>query len=270
MSRERSGFSLASVLLSFLMICGGVSAAFLGLKYLELETSQAEHLVYLAFAAGGFVGGFFAARASRGSTVLEPALGALLVVGTLCGIALATPAGKMMWNLAQESITQRVLFVAGAGLVGSLIGAWLSERLLGESTRSSIPWILYVAIAVIGGCCMAYVTVVILSGFGDSSTLAGKLDGERAQQVTIFIGIGAGCLIAGLASGASARTRVLVAAFLGAAAGVVGFFMLVSHYRGSRFDNDTLIGLAVLGAGGGVLALLASALGWAAVGRRYA
>jgi hypothetical protein len=267
MSVEGSGFSLSSVLLSFLMICGGVSAALLGLTYLELDPSQAEMAVYAAFAAGGFVGGFFAARASRGSTVLEPAIAAVLVVGALLGMLLATEIGRTLWTMAQQEITRHALFAGGAALVGSLLGAWISERLLGASTRSSIPWVLYVAFAVIGGCCVAYVAATALrhSAVGSLRELA---ESDRAMHITRFVGIGAGCVIAGLASGASARTRVSIAAFLGAAAGVVGFSVLEASYRGTRLTQDASVALAIIGAGGGVLALLASAVGWAAVGKR--
>src|SRR5262249_45490051 len=42
--------------------------------------------------------------------------------------------------------------LCGVALVGSLAGAYISEKLLGHSTRSPLPWVIYVALAVLGGC----------------------------------------------------------------------------------------------------------------------
>jgi hypothetical protein len=266
-----SGFSLASVLLSYLMIAGGISAALLGLTVLEIDPSQTEYAFYAAFGAGAFVGGFFAARASHGSTIAEPAIGAVLLVATISALLIATPIGKMMWRLAQDQLTRTAAFVGGASLVGALVGAWISERALGESTRSSIPWILYVAIAVIGGCFLSFLAAAAVRfGAVPASTVGGLAEDERAMQVTVLLGIGVGCLLAGFASGASARTRVLIAAFLGAAGGVFGFFALASELQGGRLDGDALAGAAVIAAGGGLVALLSTALGWVAVGRSRA
>jgi hypothetical protein len=271
--RKGSGFSIASVFLSYLMVAGGISAALLALTYLELPPERAEIAFVAAFGAGAFIGGFFAARASHGSTVAEPVIGALLLVGTLVALLVATPIGKLMWRLAQDQLTRTAAIVGGASLAGALLGAWISEKLLGESTRSSIPWVLYVAVAVIGGCFMAFLAAAAVRfGALEPKTLGDAVDAERAQQITVFAGIGVGCLLAGLASGASARTRVLLASFLGAAGGVLGFFALASALQGTggRLEGDALAGAAVIACGGGLVALLATALGWAAVGRSRA
>jgi hypothetical protein len=266
-----SGFSIASVLLSYLMIAGGISAALLGLNYARLDASQAEPAFHAAFGAGAFVGGWFAARASRGSTVAEPVIGALLLVGTVCALLLATPVGKLMWRLAQDQLTRTAAIAGGATLLGALAGAWISERALGESTRSAIPWVLYVAIAVIGGCFLAFLgAAAVRFGAMDPTTVAGMVENERAMQATVLIGIGAGCVVAGFLSGASARIRVLLAGFLGAAAGVFGFFALATSMQGATLREDAIAGAAVIAAGGGVVALLATGLGWVAAGRSKA
>lgn len=266
-----SGFSLASVFLSYLMIAGGISAGLLGLTYLKLDPSQSEIAFYAAFGVGAFFGGWFAARASSGSTVAEPAIGALLFVGTICALMIATPIGKLLWRVAQDQLTKTAAICGGASLIGGLIGAWISERALGESTRHGFPWILYVAIAAIGGCFLSFLAALAVRfGAVDATTIGGMAENDRAMQATVLIGIGVGCLIAGLASGASARTRILVAAFLGAAGGVFGFFALASAMQGSQLDRDALAGAGVIAVGGGLVALLAAALGWAAVGRSRA
>jgi hypothetical protein len=70
------GFSFSSVVLSYFMIAGGTFFAALLAGRVGL---QSEYLGYIVLALGGFFGGLVAARASRGSTIIEPALGAVLL-----------------------------------------------------------------------------------------------------------------------------------------------------------------------------------------------
>jgi hypothetical protein len=84
----------------------------------------------------------------------------------------------------------------------------------------------------------------------------------------MLFGIGAGCLLAGLAVGASAWTRPLIAAFLGSGAGLAGFFTLIA--RTHPVDKDTMIGFAMFAVGGAIVTLVGAGLGWAALGRRHA
>ena len=57
------GFSFASVILSYFLVGGGV---FAGTLAIGLVKSGSELVLYLLLAAGALVGGFVAARASRG------------------------------------------------------------------------------------------------------------------------------------------------------------------------------------------------------------
>src|SRR5262249_9221656 len=152
---DHRGFSFASVLISWFMIAGGISGAFLGAAFLHVASDQSELLFYGVFAVGAFVGAFFAARASAGSTIVEPVLGPVLPIATLCGLMLATPVGQLIWHLGADQATKPAAISAGAALAGALVGAYVSEKAFGESTRSSLRWILYVAFAVIGGCFLA-------------------------------------------------------------------------------------------------------------------
>ncbi len=271
MVASRGGFSFASVVLGYLMIAGGIAAAVLVASELGLSTSTSEAALAAVFGGGALAGGFFAARASAGSTIAEPAIGAVLLVGTLGALFLATPVGRMLYAFAEAELTRAALVSGGAALAGSLVGAFVSERLLGESTTWSLPWILYVALAVGGGCFLASIGVgAVRLGEVEPSTLGGQLERDGALQVVILAGIGAGCLLAGLAAGASARRRVLAAAFLGAIAGVFGFFVLAGRFSRAEVDQDSLIGAGVIAVGGGIITLLAAALGWTIIGRRHA
>jgi len=252
------GFSFASVILSYFLVGGGMFTATLASNALKLTSEIA---VGGVLAAGAFAGGFIAGRASRGRTILEPAIGTVAVVATIVGLAATTPIGKLIWALAQDQTLKFVGTVGLVGVVGALVGAFVSEKLFGEATQSSIPWLLYTAMSVFGACLLATLFASILS-FGDNATT--RLD----LGVVILIGIGGGCLLAGLAVGASARTRPLLAALVGGGLGVAGYFALIS--RAQPPDKDAMAGLALFAAAGAIVTLIGTAVGWAAVGRKHA
>ena len=262
---ERHGFSFASVLISTFMIAGGISGAFLGAAFLHVEGETASYVFYAVFGVGSFLGAFFAARASAGSTILEPALGAILTIGILCGLMLVTPVGQLVWHLAGTDLAKPAGIAGGAAFVGALIGAFVSEKAFGESTRSGFPWILYVAFAAMGGCFLAlYVTMAFATR--QPSTVGEAA--QNSQALLLIVGIGAGCLLAGLASGASARSRILAAAFLGGLIGVFGFFLIFQYLVTGAPKTEELVGAAIVAAGGGIVALLGTSLGWATFGRK--
>lgn len=257
-------FSFASVILSYFLVGGGMFTATLVGQELHIAS---EVVAYAVLGAGAFVGGFIAARASRGQTILEPAIGTVAVVATIVGLAATTPVGKLIWAIAQDQTMKFVGAVALVGIVGALVGAFLSEKLMGQATRSSVPWLLYTAMSVFGACLLATLCASILV-YGHVENEAGP--SSDALATAILIGIGGGCLVAGLAGGASARVRPLIAAFVGGGIGVAGFFALVSHASTSPPDRDTTIGLAVFSVGGALVTLIGTAIGWSAVGKRTA
>jgi hypothetical protein len=255
-------FSFASVILSYFLVGGGM---FAGTAARGVLKTSSEVVAYLLIGAGAFFGGFVAARASRGSTILEPALGAIAVVATVVGLAATTQLGKLIWGAAQDETIKLIATVGGTGVGGALAGAFLSEKLLGEATRSSIPWALYSALSTFGAC-------LLTTLFGSILFVAGGAKATAAENATVmFIGMGAGCLLSGLAVGASARTRPLLAAFFGGGAGVAGFGALILRVTSrSDGDKDAIAGIAVLAAGGCIVTLIGTLIGWAAVGKRHA
>ena len=97
----------------------------------------------------------------------------------------------------------------------------------------------------------------------DVETLAGGL----------LAGIGIGCLLAGIAGGASARARSLFTSFVGGGLGTAGFAYLVKVLVGvgSRSSDDgAAAALAVFAGGGAILTLIGTAIGWFTVGKRNA
>jgi hypothetical protein len=251
------GFSLASVVLSYFLIGGGMFTGMLVGSVLEVNN---EIVTYALLGAGAFVGGFVAARASRGSTILEPAIGAVALVGTIVGLAATTALGKIMWAMAHDETVRLVAGVGLTSLAGAIVGAFISERVFGEATESPLPWIIYTAFSVFGACLVALLIVaVVIKGDADESA--------NHLGVRVIAAIGVGCLLAGMAVGASARMRPLGAAFLGGGIGVAGFFYLFLRMNGVPLNGDALAGLAILGGGGAVVTLIGAAIGWGVAGR---
>jgi hypothetical protein len=221
-----------------------------------------EYVGYLLLAGGAFVGGFIAARESRGSTIIEPAIGAIAVIGTIVGLAAGTEFGKTVWAEAHDETIKLIAGVGGASLVGAIVGAFISEKLFGDATTSSLPWILYTALSVFGACLLALFVVVMVVKSEDASKIG----------LAAVLAMAGGCLLSGISVGASARTRPLGAAFLGGGVGVAGFFYLSVRLSAGPdgFTHDASVGLAILGGAGAVVTLIGALIGWGAVGKSAA
>jgi len=257
------GFSFASVILSYFLVSGGLLTGTLAIGYIK---PTSEIVAYALFAVGAFVGGFVAARASRGSTIIEPAIGAVLLIATIVLMVGGTSIGKLMWNASSTETTKFVAILAGCSAVGALGGAFVSEKFFGDATESSLPWIIYTSFSTFGACFMATFIAAVIAVGGHTEEAAKAVD--TIAKMTLA-GVAIGCLVAGLAIGASARTRALGASFLGGGVGVAGFFLLVTRDTVGH-DKDAAAGVAVLAIGGAILTLLGSAIGWATVGKRTA
>jgi hypothetical protein len=251
------GFSFASVILSYFLVAGGLLT---GTFITMLMSAPSQSLAYAMAAAGAFVGGFIAARASPGSTIIEPAIGAIAVIGTIVAIII-TAAGTSVWHVAPDELKKFAGIYAAAGVVGALVGAFVSEKVLGESTTSSLPWIVYAAFASYGACTIATLVATML-------LLSGERSSDDASKL-LLAGMAAGCLLSGLAIGASARTRPLLASLIGGGGGVAVFVALVTHDSKPPSD-DAVTGMIILVIGGAVLTLFGALIGWVAVGKRNA
>ncbi len=121
----RNQFSIASVILSYFLVAGGVA---LGLILLTLLKTGGEPAFYGSLALGGAIGGFMAGRASRGSTITEPAIGGVLVIATIVGIFVGTELGEVLWHVAATEVTRIVAIAGGAATAGAIGGALVSEK----------------------------------------------------------------------------------------------------------------------------------------------
>lgn len=257
------GFSFASVLLSYFLVAGGTFFSLLLAGKLGIHS---EYVGYLIMAVGAFLGGIIAARASRGSTIVEPAIGAIAMVASLVVLGLAVSGTEARNAILLPANMKAIMLTAGASAFGGIAGASVSEKLFGEATTSSLPWILYIWLAAFGAGVMGSIFGGVL-GKGEAGPMFGVL--------------ALACLLVGGAAGASARTRTLGASFLGGALGVGGFFFLAillfvgvlssaTKSESAGIPSEVYTGVAVLAVGAGVLTLIGSLIGWVTVGRKQA
>lgn len=255
------GFSIGATLLSYFLVAGGVVLALILLARADIS---GEGPFYGALALGGAIGGAFAARASRGRTILEPAIGGVLVILTMVGIFVGTEAGEVLWHAAKDDIVRTVAIAGACAAAGAILGAMAAERMGGGHSESSPIWLVHVAFAMLGACFVATVVAVGVAFHGST--------GDAALGGTLFAAMAIGALLTGLVVGASAPRRILLIIFLGVMAGVMGFYLLATQLPHTNEDKDgqAALGFMIIGAGCGLLAILGGAIGWRTVGRRAA
>jgi hypothetical protein len=194
------GFSFASVVLSYFLIAGGTFFAALFAGRIGLHS---EYLGYIILALGGFLGGIVAARASKGSTIIEPAIGAALLLVSLIGVGLAASGHADI--MLMPNTMKAIGLTAAASAGGGIGGAFVTEKLFGDSGASPLSWVLYVGVAAFGAGVIG-TTFGAFLGHGSGGALFGMLALCR--------------LLVGIATGASATSRPLGASFLGGALGL--------------------------------------------------
>ncbi|MFN0246073.1 MAG: hypothetical protein ACKV2T_04145 [Kofleriaceae bacterium] len=255
------GFSFASVILSYFLVAGGTFLATILAARLGIQN---EYLGYAIMAVGGAFGGLLAARTSAESTIIEPAMGSLLMVGSLfvLGVALAGKEDRSL--LLLPSSLKGLSLTAAASAGGGIAGAFLSEKIFGTASKSSVPWIVYATFAGFGA-------GVIGTIFGAS---IGK--GEPGPLYGI---VAICCMLVGISSGASARTRPLLATLFGGAIGTGGFYFLTIYLLASLFapgataasiPSEVYAGIAVVAVGAGIVTMIGALIGWLAAGKKAA
>jgi len=253
------GFSFASVFLSYFLIAGGTFFAALFAGRVGLHS---EYLGYIVLALGGFLGGIVAARASKGSTIIEPGIGAVLLLASVVGLGLA--AGADAHIVLLPATMKALALTGGASAGGGIAGAFVTEKLFGDDRPAGMSWVLFVAVAAFGAGIIG-------------TALAGVL-GKGGGAGALLAGLAACCFIVGVCSGASASSRPLGASFLGGVLGLGGFFMLSIYVFASLLSKngaetgtipkEMYVGIAVMAVGGGLVAMIGALIGWATAGSK--
>jgi hypothetical protein len=255
------GFSFASVVLSYFLIAGGTFFAALLAARMGLHS---EYLGYVILAIGGFFGGIIAARTSKGSTIIEPAIGAVLLLASVIGVGLATSGSDARVVLLPASMKAIALTAAAMG-GGGIAGAFVTEKLFATEKPAGASWILFIAFAGFG------------AGF-IGTTFGGFLGkGEAGPLLGL---VAACCVLVGIAAGAAASSRPLGASFLGGLLGVGGFFFLAvyifvsvlssNHQGAEKIPSEVYAGIAIMAVGAGIATMIGALVGWSAVGKNQA
>lgn len=255
----RSSISFSSILLSYFLVAGGLAVGLLLFAKLGVTSEPA---FYGMLALGGVIGGFGAARGSRENTIVEPAVGGLLVIASVVGVMLGTDVGSAVWHLAKDEIVRMIAFAALAAGAGALIGALIAEKLITGHARGQLAWLLLVSIAIFGA---SMVALIVLFGV--------MIRGSADQDTNIGVYFGAtllGAFLAGLAAGASAPRRILLMTMLGGVVGMLGFYSLLLSRESVKDRGNAMAGAVIIGIGCGVVALVGAAIGWRIVGKRHA
>jgi hypothetical protein len=256
------GFSFASVLFSYFLIMGGTWLTTLIAMRAGLGGGS-EVVGYIILAIGGFLGGLIAGRASRGSTIIEPAIGAVLLVLSFVALgALMSENAKVVLVPGTMKALALTALASGAGGVG---GAFVAEKLWGQTEAGGGAWVLYIAVAAMGACIVG--------------AIFGGAIGKGSAGATLGIYCITMALMGG-AAGASAPRRPLGAAFLGGFLGVtllaiIGAVVAATMMNKAgtevgKIPSEVYIVLIVLAVVSGIAALIGAAIGWAAVGKKNA
>lgn len=267
MSSSSSRFSLGWVLLSYFFICGGIVFASIGLVALRAQTTLAP---FLAFGIGAALGGVFAGRASPHRSLLEPALAGVLVVGSIVALIAGTAIGPVVYAFASDSVWKTSTLLGASALAGGLIGA-----AFGELTSPAVPsgnplrWIgvavLLTAGALFAGLVVSNVLMVdralrddeLLLKLWEKSPLFEREDVLRA----FYTALAGGAVGGGLVTQLAAPSRQLFAATAGVMIAYAGMFYAILAFT-EALDRDAMIGVGVISAAGGLLALIGATVGW--------
>jgi hypothetical protein len=261
-------FSLAWVVVSYFLVCGGVTAS---LAAYAATRSQDPFVVTAAMFVGAALGGFLAGRASPHRSYIEPVLAALLVVGSVVAFVYVTPLGRVMVEQNRDRIVRVALQLGGIGAVGGLLGAVVGEA---AQTRAhgvgAFGWLIR-SIVISAGALFAVGTAVALTILNEAAQAAAVqmwtgggngqplVDEDRIALAAAVAG-GVSTFLGGLVTQLGAPRRALLSAAIGAALVVAGALLAIGWAAGRTGE---LAGPAALfGAAGGVVALVGALLSY--------
>jgi len=236
---QASGFSLAWVVVSYFLICGGLCAAVTGYA---LTGTDDPYTIGAALFVGAGLGGFLAGRASPHRSYLEPALAAAVVVASVVAFIYSTPLGRLLVESHRDEVVRAALQLGGVGSAGGLLGA-----LIGEATQRrrhgdrAFGWIIHA-------------TFIAAGALFAASTAAGLVLLNEAAQVAILQSWTGGRPDQPLLS--EHRVTVAVAAAGAAASFATGLVTQMGAPRRALFPAAFGAGVVIAGA--------VMAIGWAA------
>jgi hypothetical protein len=256
----RRGLSVGWVLVSFLMIAGGFTLAAVAILLTE---ATGEWVGQSVLFLGALAGGFFAGRASPGTTVAEPGLAGVLLIATMfafLSLVPGTDAFYAAWASTATMAALKMAFVTGlGGFIGGLIGEKTSR---GEPSPSAWRWWGISTLVNLGTTYLAMGLLAVLMLRSEDNLSDGDLMGIA------FVAYAVGALSSGFVSQAIAPRPMALAC----GAGALGLFIvvLVGNLAMGSLTADMVLGAVVVGGVGTGVGALGARLGWAAIGSRRA
>lgn len=268
MDRTKQGFSVGWIFVAYFMIAGGFIIAASLAALLKLQSAAAAYVVY--FLGAGF-GGFFAGRASPGKTIIEPAVGGVLLVASFVGLIVLVPGVRDIWSIAgeeaQKEVLLRAMLVGGLTGAGGLVGAALGERTQPPTSESALRWIGISALVTLGMLFFLFAVLAIL--MLRHAAAGGSLTDDQGFGV-VFLALVGSALFGGFITQSIAPRRMCFAS--GSGFVVVLLVMLgvgVSQSEGS-IQGNAITGMAIIALGGILVGALGALIGWALIGKRRA
>jgi hypothetical protein len=263
---ERRLFSFAWVIVSYFLVAGGVVIALAIAVAARVTDPRAG---YAVIAGGALVGGIFAGRASPHRAIVEAAIAGALLVGSLVAFAKLTPIGQLALAFGGDEVTTTMItaaiFAFGGGLVGALLGE-LSR--VAEPSDSAMRWMFLAWLITAGALLIATIVssvLVVDRAVAEQGLLQAWRDGlvvsDRDVGIAGLIALGVAAGVGGLVSQLAAPRRLAIAIGLAVAVGYAILLALAARGSGGTTDTGQLaIGIAVIAAGGGVIATIGAAI----------
>jgi MFS family permease len=271
----RRRFSLGWIVVSYFLVLGGIAAALVITVAAEIRDRT---IGYGLVAAGAAIGGLFAGRASPHRSLLEPAIAAALVIGSLVAFLSQTLLGQFVDVLIHAVTTEtaddrsdmwrHIGVIAGVAAAGGLIGGAIGELTAsGTPSSGALRWmgmaLLITAGALLASSLVSHVLLVdrALRDGGMARVWEGRtLVSDDALVRSTMIALAAGAFLGGLVTQAAAPVRRLAA--IGAAV-LLGYAALLFAVIDPRqgVDQSTALGVVVIAVGGALIAVIGAIVG---------
>jgi hypothetical protein len=267
--RSAARFSPGWVVVSYFLNCGGLCAA---VTAYALTGTDDPYAIGAAMFVGAGLGGYLAGRGSPHRSYLEPALAAVLVVGSVVAFVYSTPLGRLLVDWHRDQVVRAALQLGGIGAVGGLLGA-----LVGEATQPArqhertIGWVIQ-GVFIAAGALFAAMTAAGLMLANEAApavlfqTWTGNFDlsrplvsADRASMAATAAGAAAS-FVAGLVTQLGAPRRALFPAAAGAAL-VIGGAVLAIGWAAGRVEK-LIAPAALFGALAAALAVVGALLAY--------
>lgn len=271
----RRTFSLGWVVVSYFLVLGGIAAALVITVAAEIRDRR---VGYGLIAGGAAIGGLFAGRASPHRSLLEPALAAALVIGSLVAFLSQTLLGQLVDVLIHAVTTEtaddrsdmwrHIGVIAGVAAAGGLVGGAIGEITApGTPSSGALRWLgmalLITAGALLASSLVSHVLLVdrALRDGGMARVWEGRsLVSDDALVRSTLIALAAGAFLGGLVTQAAAPRRLFLAIGFAVAAAYAAMMLAAID---PRVPHETKIyeGVAVIAAAGAILAIAGAVVG---------